>query len=105
LAADGIAQKGVLVRLLVLPLGLSGTENSLRRLADEIGTDVPVSLMGQYYPAGDAWRYPELGRGVSKDEYQKVLDTANELGFSNVYVQDLSSNDFWTPKFIQEQQD
>jgi len=103
--ADGIAQKGVLVRLLVLPQGLSGTENNLRRLADEIGPDVPVSLMGQYYPAGEAGKYPELGRGVSDDEYQKVLDTANELGFSNVYVQEISSNDFWTPKFHKEQHD
>jgi len=103
--ADGIAQKGVLVRLLVLPQGLSGTENNLRRLADEIGPDVPVSLMGQYYPAGEAGKYPELGRGVSDDEYQKVLDTASDLGFSSVYVQELSSNDFWTPKFYKEQQD
>jgi putative pyruvate formate lyase activating enzyme len=103
--ADGIAQKGVLVRLLVLPQGLSGTENNLRRLADEIGPDVPVSLMGQYYPAGEAGKYPELGRGVSDDEYQKVLDTASDLGFSSVYVQELSSNDFWTPKFHKEQHD
>ena len=103
--AGGIAQKGVLVRLLVLPMGLSGTENNLRRLADEIGTEVPVSLMGQYYPAGDAGQHSELGRGISRDEYQKVLDTANELGFSNVYVQEISSNDFWTPKFHKEQQD
>ena len=103
--ADGIAQKGVLVRLLVLPQGLSGTEHNLRRLADEIGTEVPVSLMGQYYPAGDAGQHSELGRGISRDEYQKVLDTANELGFSNVYVQEISSNDFWTPIFHKEQQD
>lgn len=103
--AGGIAQKGVLVRLLVLPMGLSGTENNLRRLADEIGTEVPVSLMGQYYPAGDAGQHSELGRGISRDEYQKVLDTANELGFSNVYVQEISSNDFWTPKFHKEQHD
>jgi putative pyruvate formate lyase activating enzyme len=99
---QGIAQKGVLLRLLVLPRGISGTEDILRKLADEIGTDMPLSLMAQYYPAGEAFRFPELSRGITEAEYQKVLDTAMQLGFTRVYQQELSCSDEWTPEFIQE---
>ncbi|MDD3577736.1 MAG: radical SAM protein [Candidatus Cloacimonetes bacterium] len=98
----GIAQKGVLIRILVLPNGLAGAEFSLRKIAEEIGIDVPLSLMAQYYPAGKAGDYQELSRGISDHEYQKVLDTASELGFSSIYSQELSCSDFWTPKFKQD---
>lgn len=100
LDAEGIAQKGVLVRLLVLPHALAGTQNSLRLLADEFGPDLPLSLMAQYYPAGRAKEYPELNRGITTAEYQAVLDVAQALGFTHIYTQELSSDDSWTPDFV-----
>lgn len=98
----GIAKKGLIVRLLVLPGALSGTQKSLYRIAEEIGTDVTLSLMGQYYPAGDAHQYPELGRGILEPEYQAVVNTVQELNFDSVFVQELSCSDTWTPKFRKE---
>lgn len=98
---NGLAYKGVLLRLLVLPEGLSGTENILRKIAYELSTELSLSIMGQYYPAGDARRYPELNRGICEAEYKKVLDTAVDLGFSSIYAQELSCSDFWTPRFVQ----
>lgn len=100
LDASGLAQKGVLLRLLVLPNGLSGTSDILREIAYELGTDLPIIIMAQYYPAGKAMHYPELSRGINCEEYQKVLDTASELGFSSIYAQELSCSDEWTPRFI-----
>lgn len=100
--AAGIATKGVLLRMLVLPNGLSSTSFSLRKFADEMGSDLPLSLMAQYYPAGKASEYTELNRGINAAEYQKVLDTASELGFSSIYVQELSCSDLWTPRFIRD---
>lgn len=96
----GIAMKGVLLRLLVLPEGLSGTENALRKIAYELSTEISLSIMGQYYPAGEAGRYPELNRGIRQAEYKKVLDTALDLGFTSIYAQELSCSDFWTPRFV-----
>jgi putative pyruvate formate lyase activating enzyme len=96
---SGLARKGLLLRLLVLPNGLSGTSDILRQLAYELGTDIPLSLMAQYYPAGKATDYAELSRGINMNEYQKVLDTASELGFTSIYMQELSCSDEWTPRF------
>ncbi len=95
----GIARKGLLLRLLVLPNGLSGTCDTLRKILDEFGPELPLSLMAQYYPAGTALSIQELSRGISATEYQKVLDTASELGFTRIYAQELSCNDEWTPRF------
>lgn len=98
--ADGIATRGAMVRLLLLPNALSGTKDTLRLLADEFGTDLPLSLMAQYYPAAEAVDIPELSRGVTAKEYQAVVETAESLGFEKVFVQELSCDDHWTPDFI-----
>ncbi|MDD5316722.1 MAG: radical SAM protein [Candidatus Cloacimonetes bacterium] len=94
-----LAERGILIRLLVLPHSLAGTKKSLNAIYDEFGTNMALSLMAQYYPAADAYRYPELCRGINPDEYQEVVELALELGFKRVYVQQLSSDDLWTPKF------
>jgi putative pyruvate formate lyase activating enzyme len=96
---DGIAKLGVAVRHLVLPNMLSGSCDVLRLLYDRFGPELPLSLMAQYYPAGKANDYPELDRGIGPGEYEKVLDCAKDLGFHNVMVQELSSDDTWTPRF------
>ena len=97
--AKGIAQKGLLIRMLVLPNNLAGCKENLRTLADELGTELTLSLMGQYYPAGKAKNYKELARGISQTEYSEVVDTALELGFTHLFTQDISSSDIWTPDF------
>lgn len=98
--ADGIATQGIMIRILVLPNGLAGSKKVLQLLAENLGTEIHLSLMGQYYPAGEAALYPELTRGISQKEYQEVLDAALQLGFENIYVQELSCNDTWTPRFM-----
>jgi putative pyruvate formate lyase activating enzyme len=100
----GIAKSGTILRLLVLPHKVGGVQASLHRLADELGTDISLSLMGQYYPAGKADEYPELKRGITEQEYKDVLDTAVELGFSNIYTQELSCSDAWTPAFVTDEE-
>ncbi|MDZ4181529.1 MAG: radical SAM protein, partial [Candidatus Cloacimonadaceae bacterium] len=96
---DGIAKRGVLVRHLVLPKGLSGTRELLNLLHDEFGSEISVSLMAQYYPAGKAKDYLELSRGISRMEYDAALETVQVLGFDRVFTQELSCNADWTPAF------
>jgi putative pyruvate formate lyase activating enzyme len=102
LDSNGIAKRGTIVRLLVLPNGLSGTKAALIKLAERLGTDVSISLMAQYYPTANAEQYLELSRGISEQEYMQAVDTALELGFANLYTQELSCSDMWTPTFQSE---
>lgn len=86
----GVAVRGLIVRLLVLPNGVSGTEDTLRHIADELGTDVFISLMSQYHPCylADDRHYPLLSRGLRPTEYDRVVETMLELGFTNGWTQD-----------------
>lgn len=73
---QGIAQRGLLVRHLVLPENLAGTDRVLRFLAEEISTDTYLNLMDQYHPCYRAQETPPLDRPLRRDEYQAALDMA-----------------------------
>ncbi|OPL19734.1 MAG: hypothetical protein AVO35_01805 [Candidatus Aegiribacteria sp. MLS_C] len=90
LAVDehGTAFRGLLIRLLVLPGGVSGTEDTLRFIARELGTGTFVSLMSQYYPTHMAGSHPPLDRRLRPGEYRRAEDLLVELGFENGWVQD-----------------
>ncbi len=77
---NGIAQKGLLIRHLVLPNNLAGSEQILRFIAEQISPNTYLNIMDQYYPAFQARQYPELNRPINASEYQKVLDMARSFG-------------------------
>ncbi|MFO7660173.1 MAG: radical SAM protein [Candidatus Cloacimonadaceae bacterium] len=97
--ADNIAQKGLIVRLLVMPNGVAGVSESLKWIDDNLGNEVFISLMAQYYPAWQADKFPQINRGITDREYQEVLDTMEKLDFNNGFMQELSCSDEWTPDF------
>ncbi len=72
LDAQGIAQRGLLVRHLVLPEGLAGTAEIARFLAEEISPETYVNVMGQYRPAYRARAYPPLDRRVTPEEVREA---------------------------------
>ena len=87
---NGIMQKGVIVRHLVLP---SNTKNSiavLDMINENFGNEITLSLMSQYTPCGIADKYPEINRKITKREYQKVLTHLENLSFDG-FAQELSS--------------
>ena len=88
----GVARKGLVVRHLVLPGGLSGTEGILRFLAEEISREVAVSLMGQYTPCHRAVGHSLLGRRVSRDEFAGAVSCLGEFGLESGWVQEVSSD-------------
>lgn len=77
---DGLAIRGVLVRHLVLPGGLAGTREVCRFLAREISSDTYVNIMGQYWPAWRADRFPPLNRHVTREEIEEAYRIAREEG-------------------------
>ncbi|MBL7156999.1 MAG: radical SAM protein [Candidatus Omnitrophica bacterium] len=84
---EGIAQKGMLVRLLVLPNNISGTIETLKFLKEDISTDIYLSVMSQYHPTYKAKDHPELSRRITPNEYKAVVDEVERLGFENGWIQ------------------
>jgi putative pyruvate formate lyase activating enzyme len=80
----GIARRGLLVRHLVLPNGLAGTEAVLAFLAETISRDTYVNLMGQYRPCHHAGDFPELDRRPSVSECDEARKLARRYGIWRV---------------------
>ncbi len=76
----GVAVRGLLVRHLVMPGGLAGTEAVMRFLAEEISPNTYVNVMAQYRPGGDAWKNPPRDRRVSPEEYREAVETTRRAG-------------------------
>ncbi len=76
----GVAQRGLLIRHLLLPGGLEDTKQVLEFIGSELSPDCLVNLMDQYYPCYQASDYPELSRRVSREEFRAAADYAQQLG-------------------------
>ncbi len=85
---EGVAEKGLLVRHLVLPGGLSGTKEVLAFLGETLGKDTFVSLMSQYFPAHKAPGIPDVSRRITSEEYEQALDALDTSGLENGFAQD-----------------
>ncbi len=77
---QGLAQRGLLVRHLVMPNGLAGTRSLMRFLAQEISRDTFVNIMPQYRPEGKAYTHPQLGRPITWQEYRDAVAMARQEG-------------------------
>ncbi len=80
----GIAKRGLLVRHLVMPEGVAGTEKVLAFIAREISPHTTVNLMDQYRPCYRAGEYPPLDRSLSRDGYLTALRLAKEYGLTSL---------------------
>ncbi|MDP8248714.1 MAG: radical SAM protein [Candidatus Tritonobacter lacicola] len=76
----GIATRGLLVRHLVLPGGLAGTERVMEFIAGELSTDTYVNIMAQYRPCYRAGEEPRLMRGITMEEFSEALAIAGSHG-------------------------
>jgi putative pyruvate formate lyase activating enzyme len=81
---DGVAERGLLVRHLVLPNGLAGSEVVFRFLANRVSKNVYLNIMAQYRPAFKAREYPELNRRIYHEEYQDSLTLAKRFGLTRL---------------------
>ena len=85
---EGIAEKGIIIRHLILPNNLSGTKKSFEWIKENIGTEVDISLMCQYFPAYKAHSCCQINRKITYDEYVDSMNCVEKLGFRNIRVQD-----------------
>lgn len=98
--ADGTWTRGIIVRHLVLPGHAEDSCRVLDLIWDAVG-DVPISVMNQYTPnAAMRAAGGELARAVTREEYERVLDHADDLGFTQMFWQEGGAVDeSFTPPF------
>lgn len=97
---NGIMQKGLIVRHLVLPQNTNQSVKILEWIRDNLGTDTVISLMSQYTPHGEAEKYKELCRRITVREYEKVVFAAEDMGFKSIFTQDFASaSEVFIPDF------
>ncbi len=95
---DGYAEKGLIIRHLVLPGHIENSVNVLESIAD-ISPSIAVSLMAQYWPTPAVEAHRTLGRTLHHDEYEIVKTRLEDLGFYKGWVQELESSHFYRPDF------
>ncbi|MBR5234021.1 MAG: radical SAM protein [Clostridia bacterium] len=96
---NGIMQKGVVIRHLMLPGQLENTLDVIDWVSDEFGDKVIFSLMSQFTP-NEKCTLPELQNTITQEEYNKAVDYMYLCGIENAYVQDFSSaKKEYTPPF------
>lgn len=87
---DGMMQKGVIVRHLVLPGALENTKGVLQDISS-IDDTMYVSLMGQYFPTPNVENHPILSRRITEDEYDQATQAFFDAGLQNGFSQELDS--------------
>ena len=97
---QGMIQKGLIVRHMVMPNGVEDSMDILTWIAGNLPLDdILVSVMSQYTPSFVRGDFPELKRRVTTYEYRRVLDLARGLGLEG-YCQDrASASADYTPAF------
>lgn len=85
----GIASKGLIIRHLILPGKISNSIEVLQLIKMHISTSVPLSLMSQYTPVPPVQDDPFLGRRITREEYERVVNTALDMGFETIFTQDV----------------
>lgn len=85
---DGLAVRGMIVRHLVLPGGLSGSDRVAQWLAENLSPGIHMSIMNQYFPAHRAVGHPVLGRKLTDEEYESALEAFVAAGLVNGWQQD-----------------
>jgi putative pyruvate formate lyase activating enzyme len=107
-APDGTLQRGLVVRLLVLPNDVAGVRESLEWIRDELSPRVAVSLMAQYYATNKAAtdeRYTLLSRRISESEWWRAVSVLEELGMEEGWMQEYDgASHYYRPDFTDSEE-
>ena len=85
---NDVATRGLLIRHLVLPNMLSGSEEIFKFISEKISQNTYISLMSQYFPAFKASEYPQISRRITKKEYAIAKRLMEKYNLSNGWFQD-----------------
>lgn len=96
---DGLVQRGMIVRHLVLPGAVANSLGALRFVAYSLSNRLTLSLMSQYQPTAQVAGVDSLGRNLFPSEYSQVVAEMDRLGFENGWVQEFASAGHYNPDF------
>ena len=96
---EGLAFNGLIIRHLVLPGQIQNSLDCLRWIADNLSTNIHISLMAQYFPPAGIELPDQLNRRLRKEEYDQVVEEFYNLGFHRGWVQELDAADNYKPHF------
>jgi putative pyruvate formate lyase activating enzyme len=97
--SEGIASRGIIIRLLVLPDDIARTEETLLWIQEHLPVTTSLSLMAQYTPLHRGREFPPLDRPITQEEYDRMVDFAWDLGFDQVFIQEMESRNIGVPDF------
>ena len=89
LDSNKIAQKGFIIRILLLPGLIEEAKSNIEFIAHELHCAPYISLMSQYFPAGNASNYPEINRSITKDEFNEAYFAMQDFGLNLGWVQEI----------------
>ncbi len=95
---NGYAERGLIIRHLVLPGNVQNSLDVLNHIAG-ISTSIAISLMAQYGPVPAVQHHPLLSRELLADEYEQVKAELENLGFYKGWIQELESSNHYRPDF------
>ena len=99
LGDDGLVKRGLIIRHLVLPNDIAGSKESLGWVVKELGHDVTMSIMAQYFPTHKAATTPLLDRKIRESEYDRVLRLLGSFSMESGWVQEFESSEYYRPEF------
>ncbi len=97
--SDDVAQRGLIIRHLILPEGLAGSGRSLRWMSRNLSPEVTLSVMSQYFPSHRASSFPEINRKINYAEYSAVVEVMEEEDMKNGWLQELDAPENYLPDF------
>jgi putative pyruvate formate lyase activating enzyme len=92
---QGIATRGVIIRHLVMPNRVAGTEKFAKWVAEALPKDTYVNIMAQYRVEYKAYDYPEIARGISAQEFLEAMEWAEKYGLTNLDPQSVALRNFY----------
>jgi len=84
---DGLIRRGLMIRHLVMPNGVSGSEKIMQWIGETFPKDTYVNIMSQYRPCHRASEFPDIARPITRREYRSAVAAARKAGLTNLDVQ------------------
>jgi putative pyruvate formate lyase activating enzyme len=92
---QGIAIRGMMIRHLVMPNRVAGTEKFVKWVAETLPKNTYVNIMAQYRVEYKAYDYPEIARGITAQEFLEAMNTAEKYGLTNLDPQSMAVRNFY----------
>ena len=91
----GVALRGLVIRHLVMPNRVAGTEKFVRWVSENLPKSTYVNIMAQYRVEYKAFDYPEISRGINVQEYLEAMEWAEKYGLTNLDPQSIANRNFY----------